>query len=231
MKGRLVFWHMSVKQWILDMWILANAGFCFAVLIKRRVRVSHAFCLPMKKMDFYVLIVHVFVHTGFTVQVLFRLFPWHLFLKLQIHIIFFFFLLLIMSFSVCKCIWLLLIDSSAQDDIILLELELLGRLQTLACHPSVFPQPCGGTLCLYFLVAYFSVAVLWTPSDLPVFAALHRYSRGMDCFCWTFLSQNKRRDFLLQNCFLPFFPCRVPLYYAYCGLLHSAHYFGVYIFI
>lgn len=188
--------------------MLANVGFCFAVLREQRGGVTHAFCLPMKKMDFYVLIVRVFVNVGFTVQVVFRLFPWHLFLKLHIcNLVFISVFLLIISFSVCKCIWLLLIDSSAQDEIILLELELLGRLQTLACHPSVFPQLCGETLCLYFRGG---AGVLWTPSDWPVFADLHRYSRVMDCFCWTFLSQNKRPEFSVAKLLFAFFPLLGP---------------------
>lgn len=72
------------------MWILANVGVCFAVLRERRGGVTSAFCLPVKKVDFYVLIVHVFVHAGFTVQVVFRFFPWHLFLELQICFFFIF---------------------------------------------------------------------------------------------------------------------------------------------
>lgn len=114
-------------------------------------------------------------------------------------------------------------------------LAFLMRLQALTCHNPIFLQPCEEplTLHLYFLSGYFSVAVLWTSSDLFVFADLHRYSGSREYFCWTFFSQDRIPWFsaahLLFSFLLP--PRHVPFYCAYCQLLHSAPYYGIYILV
>lgn len=98
-------------------------------------------------------------------------------------------------------------------------------LRNLQIHIIVFffCSATWGTLASSSLFSdrYFSVVVLWAPPDLSIFADLHRYSGVMEYFCWTFLSHHRKR----------FYPCCVPLYCAYCGILHSAHYYGVYIYL
>lgn len=106
-----------------------------------------------------------------------------------------------------------------------------GEAADVGLSPFCLPSATQGNSLSLFSGGLLFCGSSRTPSVSPVFADLQRYSRGMDCFCWTFLSQNKKPDFLLQNSFLPFFPCWVPLYCAYCGLLHSALYYDVHIFI
>lgn len=150
MKGRLVFWHMSVKQLQ-----CVDTGWCGVLLCcADGVKGSSNSCfLPSHEKDGFLCVdspcfcPYRFYSPNGVSSLPLTFIPqaantYYLFL--------FFSFLLIMSFSACKCIWLLLIDSSAQGDIILLELELLERLQTLACHRSVFPQPCGETLLSLF---------------------------------------------------------------------------------
>ena len=174
-------------------------------------RSKSCFLPPVKRTDFYHALM-CFVYTGFTVQAVFHLFPWHLFHKLQIHVVgFFFWSCVFLRAITCDCCDRL--QCSGWHNSLFWSLALLGRLQALVCHPLIFPQPYEGhlTLHLYFLVGYFSFAVLWTRSDLSVFADLHRCSGGMEYFCWTFLSRDKRPWFSAANLLFAFFPLLCPI--------------------